>query len=49
MLVYVDYETYYGQMKKEYDFVKCRPSSEFSENADRAKKTLKDLGLDLEA
>ena len=47
MLVYVDYERYYGQMKEAYDFARAQPSKQFMENAIRARKTLKDLGLNM--
>jgi hypothetical protein len=45
MLVYVDYERYYGQMKEAYNFARAQPSKQFMENTIRVKRTLKDLGL----
>ena len=49
MYAYVDFERYYGEMKAAYDFVNGKPTKETATNADRARRLLRDLGLDLEA
>lgn len=49
MLAYVDYEKYYSSMKEMYDFIKGKPSKALLKNAFTTRRTLKDLGLDLEA
>jgi methylamine--corrinoid protein Co-methyltransferase len=49
MLAYADFDKYFGQMKDAYDFVNGKPTEEIASNAQKARRALKDLGLDLEA
>ena len=49
MYAYVDFEKYFGAMKEGYDFVNGKPTKETAANAQKARRALRDLGLDLEA
>jgi hypothetical protein len=49
MYAYVDFEKYYGEMRAAYDFVNGKPTKETATNAQRARRALRDLGLDLES
>jgi len=49
MQAYTDFEGYFGAMRAAYDFVNGKPTKETAANAQKARRTLRDLGLDLEA
>lgn len=47
MMAYRNYDLYYGTLARLYDFDRGLPNKEYEENAERAKRDLEDVGLQL--